>query len=162
MNGSVKQNENEDGNNNSIPNDDGNGIFNGGDGADGGDGVNRGDGGNGADEDGNNNIDNIGNGYKADDDVHDGNVYDGNDANDGNAQSRYAGSDSSNGEKISPGLGDLLTMGAASGISVGGGLMLGIVLDNHFHTDPYFTFSGLGLGIVVAGGVIFSEVKKYL
>ncbi len=142
MNGSVEQN----GNNNHIANgddadnaDDGDDIFN------------RGNGGNGGNND---NTDNIGNGYDADND--------GNADNDAHAQSRYGGSNSSNGEKISPGLGDLLTMGAASGISVGGGLILGIILDNHFHTDPYFTFSGLGLGIVLAGGVIFSEVKKYL
>ncbi len=148
MNGSVEQN----GNNNHIANgddadnaDDGDDIFN------------RGNGGNG---DNNDNIDNIGNGYDAD---NDGNADNGgNDGNDAHAESRYGGSNSSNGEKISPGLGDLLTMGAASGISVGGGLILGIILDNHFHTDPYFTFSGLGLGIVLAGGVIFSEVKKYL
>ncbi len=142
MNGSVEQN----GNNNHIANgddadnaDDGDDIFN------------RGNGGNGGNND---NTDNIGNGYDADND--------GNADNDAHAQSRYGGSNSSNGEKISPGLGDLLTMGAASGISVGGGLILGIILDNHFHTDPYLTFSGLGLGIVLAGGVIFSEVKKYL
>ncbi len=142
MNGSVEQN----GNNNHIANgddadnaDDGDDIFN------------RGNGGNGGNND---NTDNIGNGYDADND--------GNADNDAHAESRYGGSNSSNGEKISPGLGDLLTMGAASGISVGGGLILGIILDNHFHTDPYFTFSGLGLGIVLAGGVIFSEVKKYL
>ncbi len=142
MNGSIEQN----GNNNHIANgddadnaDDGDDIFN------------RGNGGNGGNND---NTDNIGNGYDADND--------GNADNDAHAQSRYGGSNSSNGEKISPGLGDLLTMGAASGISVGGGLILGIILDNHFHTDPYFTFSGLGLGIVLAGGVIFSEVKKYL
>ena len=142
MNGSVEQN----GNHNHIANgddadnaDDGDDIFN------------RGNGGNGGNND---NTDNIGNGYDADND--------GNADNDAHAQSRYGGSNSSNGEKISPGLGDLLTMGAASGISVGGGLILGIILDNHFHTDPYLTFSGLGLGIVLAGGVIFSEVKKYL
>ncbi len=148
MNGSVEQN----GNNNNIANGDdagstydGDDIFNGG---------------NGENED---NTDNIGDGCDTGNNAHVGN--DGNDGNDGNysnAESRYGGSNSSNGEKISPGLGDLLTMGAASGISVGGGLILGIILDNHFHTDPYFTFSGLGLGIVLAGGVIFSEVKKYL
>ncbi len=76
-----------------------------------------------------------------------------NTSNDGNA---------TNGDKISPGLGDFLAVGVASGISVGGGLILGMFLDSRFHTDPYLTFSGLGLGIVLAGGVIFSEVKKYL
>jgi len=62
----------------------------------------------------------------------------------------------------SPGLGDFLAIGVACGISVGGGLVVGMVLDAHFKTEPYLTFIGLGLGILLAVAGVFSEVKKYL
>ncbi|MCL4434277.1 MAG: AtpZ/AtpI family protein [Actinobacteria bacterium] len=66
------------------------------------------------------------------------------------------------GDASSPGLGDFLAIGVACGISVGGGLVVGMLLDAHFRTDPYFTFTGLGVGILLAAAVVFSEVKKYL
>ncbi|MHB8262473.1 MAG: AtpZ/AtpI family protein [Acidimicrobiales bacterium] len=66
------------------------------------------------------------------------------------------------GSAPSPGLGDFLAIGVACGISVGGGLVAGMFLDAHFRTEPYLTFAGLGLGILLAAAVVFSEVKKYL
>ncbi|MHB1786767.1 MAG: AtpZ/AtpI family protein [Acidimicrobiales bacterium] len=57
---------------------------------------------------------------------------------------------------------DLLSMGLASALSVGGGVGLGFLVDNWLGSSPLLTFLGLALGVVLAVAVTVREARKYL
>jgi F0F1-type ATP synthase assembly protein I len=65
-------------------------------------------------------------------------------------------------EKPPPSLFDLLAMGVTSALLIGGGLGLGLLLDDHLGTGPLFTFVGLGLGIAMAVAATVREVRSHL
>lgn len=65
-------------------------------------------------------------------------------------------------QKPSPGLFDLLTMGLGVALSVGAGLVAGLVADAWFHTGPALTFVGLAVGVVLGICFVVSRARKYL
>ncbi|MGH9300525.1 MAG: hypothetical protein ACRD0I_00905 [Acidimicrobiales bacterium] len=65
-------------------------------------------------------------------------------------------------EKPSPRLFDLLSMGMASALSVGGGVGLGFLVDDWMGTSPAGTFCGLGLGVLMAVATTVRQARKYL
>ncbi|MHB1488405.1 MAG: AtpZ/AtpI family protein, partial [Acidimicrobiales bacterium] len=65
-------------------------------------------------------------------------------------------------DKSSPRVIDLLSMGLASALSVGGGVGLGFLVDNWLGSSPLLTFLGLALGVVLAVAVTVREARKYL
>jgi F0F1-type ATP synthase assembly protein I len=65
-------------------------------------------------------------------------------------------------KKPSPRLFDLMTMGIASALMVGGGLGMGLGVDDWLHSSPVATFLGLALGVVAAVGATVRQVRRYL
>lgn len=70
--------------------------------------------------------------------------------------------ENSPGGKPSPRLFDLMTMGLASALMVGGGLAIGIAIDAWLHSSPIATLSGLAFGVVAAVGSTIRQVRRYL
>jgi F0F1-type ATP synthase assembly protein I len=62
----------------------------------------------------------------------------------------------------SPGLSDLLGMGAAIGAQLAAGFLLGWLVDSLAGTTPIFMLVGLLLGIVGAVSYTVSQFRKYL
>jgi F0F1-type ATP synthase assembly protein I len=62
----------------------------------------------------------------------------------------------------SPSFMDLLSMGVASAVALGVGLVAGILLDGWLRTGPVFTFLGLALGIVAAIVLTVRQVRRSL
>ncbi len=65
-------------------------------------------------------------------------------------------------KKPSPGLFDLMAMGISSALMVGGGLGIGIGIDDWLHSSPVATFLGLALGVVAAIGATVRQARRYL
>lgn len=65
-------------------------------------------------------------------------------------------------DKPSPRIFDLMTMGLASALMIGGGLGIGIGIDDWLHSSPIATFIGLAFGIVAAIGATVRQVRRYL
>lgn len=65
-------------------------------------------------------------------------------------------------QKPSPGLFDLLTMGLGMAVSVGVGLVAGLLADAWLHTGPGLTFLGLALGVGAGIAFVVVQARKYL
>jgi hypothetical protein len=61
-----------------------------------------------------------------------------------------------------PSLVDLVALGAASAIAIGGGTALGSFLDGRLRTGPALTFAGLAIGVAVAIGVTVRQARRLL
>jgi F0F1-type ATP synthase assembly protein I len=57
-------------------------------------------------------------------------------------------------------LGYLSTVGLAMALSIAIGALVGYYIDKKFGTDPWFSFIGLGLGIVAAFRNLYVMYKK--
>jgi hypothetical protein len=74
-----------------------------------------------------------------------------------------SGSAGPNGEpKPLPGALAFLGLGTTVAGCVAAGVVLGIFLDNRFHTSPLFLVIGLVLGVGSAVATVFSQVKRFL
>jgi hypothetical protein len=82
------------------------------------------------------------------------------------ARARPAGGESSGpqgpGQPPSPGLFDLLALGLTMALLVGGGLGIGLLVDDWLGSSPIATFCGLGLGVVFAGLALWDRSRRYL
>jgi ATP synthase protein I len=61
-----------------------------------------------------------------------------------------------------PGLAAFAGMGVSIAVTVGIGVWLGILADEHFHTAPTFLLVGLAVGVTCAVISVVSLVKRYL
>lgn len=64
--------------------------------------------------------------------------------------------------RSTPGLQDLLQMGAISGAMIGIGVFVGYLLDRAAGTSPLLTFLGLALGILGAAVGCYVVIRPYL
>ncbi len=64
--------------------------------------------------------------------------------------------------KPSPRLFDLMAMGLSSALMVGGGLGVGIGIDDWLHSSPVATFLGRALGGVAAIAATVRQARRYL
>jgi F0F1-type ATP synthase assembly protein I len=62
----------------------------------------------------------------------------------------------------SPGLQDLLSIGAVCGVTIGLGVFLGYLLDKAAGTSPLLTFVGLTFGILGAATGSYFVIRPYL
>ncbi|MBO0884220.1 MAG: AtpZ/AtpI family protein [Mycobacterium sp.] len=60
----------------------------------------------------------------------------------------------------SPSIGELIALGSTIVGSVVGGLIVGIVLDRHFHMTPVFTLIGTGAGIAGAAVTMYRLFRR--
>lgn len=65
-------------------------------------------------------------------------------------------------EKPSPRPFDLMSMGLASAIMIGGGLGIGLGIDDWLHSSPIATLIGLAFGVVAAVGSTVRQVRRYM
>jgi F0F1-type ATP synthase assembly protein I len=66
------------------------------------------------------------------------------------------------GEQRRPDMMALLGIGVANVVALGVGLGLGWFIDDRAGTLPLFTMLGLAVGIVLAGLVTWSEIRKFV
>ncbi len=57
---------------------------------------------------------------------------------------------------------DLVALGLTMGILVGGGLGLGLLVDDWLNSSPIATFVGLTLGVAFAGLALWERARRYL
>ncbi|MDA8379543.1 MAG: hypothetical protein M0020_01720 [Actinomycetota bacterium] len=60
-----------------------------------------------------------------------------------------------------PGLSTLLTMGATTAGCVAAGTGLGIYGDHVLNSSPACTLAGLGVGVVMAVGAVYAQIRKF-
>ncbi len=60
-----------------------------------------------------------------------------------------------------PGFSEGIGLGAAIGVCVGVGVFLGVLADGHWGTSPLFAIVGLVIGILLAVGVAYVEMRRY-
>jgi len=65
-------------------------------------------------------------------------------------------------EKPSPRAFDLMAMGLASALMIGGGLGIGLGIDAWLHSSPIATLIGLAFGVVAAVGSTVRQIRRYL
>lgn len=65
-------------------------------------------------------------------------------------------------EKPSPKALDLLAIGLASALLVGGGLAMGLLVDHWAGTSPIGVIVGLAIGVVCAVGSTVATIRKFL
>jgi hypothetical protein len=65
-------------------------------------------------------------------------------------------------DKPPPRIFDLLTIGLASALMIGGGLAAGLGIDAWLHSSPVATLIGLVVGIVSAVGATVRQVRRLL
>jgi F0F1-type ATP synthase assembly protein I len=65
-------------------------------------------------------------------------------------------------EKPAPGTFDLMSMGLSSALMIGGGLGIGLGIDDWLHSSPIATLLGLAFGIACAIGSTVHKVRKFL
>jgi F0F1-type ATP synthase assembly protein I len=65
-------------------------------------------------------------------------------------------------DNSSPGLMDLLSMGISAGLTIGVGLVAGLLADDWLHTSPALTFVGLALGVIAAVALMVRLVRRSL
>ena len=65
-------------------------------------------------------------------------------------------------EKPPPRVFDLLTIGLASALMIGGGLGIGLAFDAWLHSSPIGTLVGLAFGIVAAVGSTVKQIRRFL
>lgn len=61
-----------------------------------------------------------------------------------------------------PSMSDLLALGLTMAILVGGGLGLGLLVDDWLGTSPIATLVGLAIGVVLAGVALWEKARRYL
>jgi len=61
-----------------------------------------------------------------------------------------------------PRLFDLLSIGVASALMIGGGLGIGLAVDSWLNSSPIATLIGLVFGIVAAIGSTVRQVRRFL
>ena len=64
--------------------------------------------------------------------------------------------------KPPPSFSTLIGMGVATALCIAVGVGGGYWLDRTFHTGVLLTFVGLGLGVIVAVAVTYSDIKSFL
>jgi len=64
--------------------------------------------------------------------------------------------------KPPPGLFDLMAMGLASALMIGGGLGIGLGIDAWLHSGPVGALVGLALGVVAAVGSTVRQVRRFM
>jgi F0F1-type ATP synthase assembly protein I len=57
---------------------------------------------------------------------------------------------------------DLMTLGLTMALLVGGGLGLGLLVDDWLGSSPIATLVGLGLGVVLAGAALWQRARQAL
>lgn len=57
---------------------------------------------------------------------------------------------------------DLMATGLTMAILVGGGLGLGLLVDDWLGSSPVATFVGLALGVLFAGVALWERARRYL
>ncbi|HUY21957.1 MAG TPA: AtpZ/AtpI family protein [Acidimicrobiales bacterium] len=57
---------------------------------------------------------------------------------------------------------DLMSIGLASALMIGGGLGIGLAIDAWIGSSPIATLTGLVVGIVAAVGSTVRQVRKFL
>jgi F0F1-type ATP synthase assembly protein I len=65
-------------------------------------------------------------------------------------------------EKPPPRVFDLLAIGLASAIMIGGALGIGLAVDSWLHSSPIGALVGLAVGIVSAVGATVRQVRRFL
>jgi F0F1-type ATP synthase assembly protein I len=65
-------------------------------------------------------------------------------------------------DRQSPGLQDLLSIGAVCGVTIGLGLFLGYLLDRTAGTSPLLTFVGLAFGILAAAIGSYYVIRPFV
>jgi F0F1-type ATP synthase assembly protein I len=65
-------------------------------------------------------------------------------------------------DNSSPRLMDLLSMGIGAAVTVGVGLVAGLLADDWLHTSPALTFVGLALGVIGAVALMVHQVRRSL
>jgi F0F1-type ATP synthase assembly protein I len=65
-------------------------------------------------------------------------------------------------DKPPPRVFDLLAIGLASAIMIGGALGIGLAIDAWLHSSPIATLIGLTVGIVAAVGSTVRQVRRFL
>ena len=65
-------------------------------------------------------------------------------------------------EKPPPRVFDLLAIGLASALMIGGALGIGLAIDAWLHSSPIATLIGLTVGIVAAVGSTVRQVRRFL
>jgi len=66
------------------------------------------------------------------------------------------------GDKPSPGIYDLLTMGMSSAVMIGLATAAGVGIDDWLGSSPWATLGGLLFGLVAGIGNIYFNIRKYL
>ena len=65
-------------------------------------------------------------------------------------------------EQRSPGLQELLSIGAVCGVTIGLGLFIGYLLDRAAGTSPLLTFIGLAFGILAAATGSYYVIRPFV
>lgn len=65
-------------------------------------------------------------------------------------------------DKPPPRVFDLLAIGLASALMIGGALGIGLAIDAWLHSSPIATLIGLAVGIVAAVGSTVRQVRRFL
>ena len=65
-------------------------------------------------------------------------------------------------DKQPPGVFDLMAMGLASALMVGGGIGIGLAVDDWLHCSPIGVLVGLAFGIVAAVGATVRQFRRFL
>jgi len=65
-------------------------------------------------------------------------------------------------DKPSPRAFDLLAIGLASALMIGGALGIGLAVDAWLHSSPVGTLVGLVLGIAAAVGSTVRQIRRFL
>jgi len=65
-------------------------------------------------------------------------------------------------EKPQPGVFDLMTIGLASALMIGGGIGIGLAVDDWLHSSPVGVLVGLAFGIVAAVGATVRQLRRFL
>jgi F0F1-type ATP synthase assembly protein I len=65
-------------------------------------------------------------------------------------------------EKPPPRVFDLLAIGLASALMIGGALGIGLVVDAWLRSSPIATLIGLAIGIVAAVGSTVRQMRRFL
>ncbi|HLN42174.1 MAG TPA: AtpZ/AtpI family protein [Acidimicrobiales bacterium] len=65
-------------------------------------------------------------------------------------------------EKPPPRAFDLMAIGVASALMIGGGLGIGLAVDAWLHSSPVGTLLGLAFGIVAAVGSTVKQIRRLM
>ena len=64
--------------------------------------------------------------------------------------------------KPPPSVFDLMTMGLASALMIGGGIGIGLAVDDWLHCSPIGVLVGLAFGVVAAVGATVRQLRRFL